>query len=204
MRHNRTKRLGRRAQRGATLVEAALVLPLFFTVVLGIIEGSFLMRDYLTIANITGDAGRAASTYANDPDADFRIIQEIQGAAEAVGADHIIRVVVFKASGPDSAVPTACKTASSSQAANSCNIYPTAAFFDDDPTHFTCDLSQPFSSGGWCPTSRKVAIQGSGGPPDYLGVYVRLQHTSITRLFGGDSVLERTSIFRLEPQVLNG
>jgi len=186
-------------------MEAAIVLPLFFTLVLGIIEGAFLMRDHLTIANITGDAGRAASTFGNDQDADFEILQEIQGAAAALDDDQIVRVVIFRASGPDTPVPALCRGGTGvSTGSNPCNVYPTAALHDDDPTHFRCTPSAPFRSSNWCPTSRKVAIQGSGGPPDYLGVYVRLRHDSVSGIFGGDRILERTSIFRLEPQVLNG
>ena len=54
----------------------------------------------------------------------------------------------------------------------------------------------------WCPTVRKSAQTGANGPPDYVGVFIRIKHPYITGLFGSSILMTKTSIIKIEPQSL--
>jgi Flp pilus assembly protein TadG len=186
------------------MVEAAFVLLLFLSLVFAIVEGSLYLRDSLTAAHVAGQAGRAASTYGNNADADFQIVREVREAAAVIGTDRIVRVVVWHATGDGDTVPAGCRNGSSSTVSGrECNVYSGSAFTDDDPANFDCTPSAPHSSGAWCPTTRKVALTGTGGPPDYLGIFVRIEYRPATDFLGGSRVIDRQAIYRLEPQVLS-
>jgi hypothetical protein len=183
---------------GAVLVEAALIMPIFCFIIFGIIEGSLLLRDHITMAAITGDAGRSASIFGKSDDADYKILQQIDSTASSIGTDRIERIVVFKATGPNDTVPASCKAGTPQTGLNACNVYDTADLTAPVPATFTCLPPQPWRF--YCPSNRKVAATS---PPDHVGIYVRLRHDPITGFFGGARLIERTVIFRLEPQVLN-
>ena len=57
-------RTRRRGERGAVAVEAALVTPILFLFVLGIIEMSLLMRDTVAVSSAVRVGGRVASVSA--------------------------------------------------------------------------------------------------------------------------------------------
>ena len=57
--------------------------------------------------------------------------------------------------------------------------------------------------GNWCPTDRKVAVGGTNGPPDYIGVWIKVKYDYITGLFPGDGVtFTDTTVMRLEPRTV--
>ena len=69
-------------ERGAALVEAAFITPVFALVIFGILEFGLTFRDYLTVANASRDSGRAASAYGDDLYADYNIIQVAQQSSK--------------------------------------------------------------------------------------------------------------------------
>jgi hypothetical protein len=192
--------------RGAVIVEAALAAPVFFLLLFGIIEFAIFVNGNLTIANTTADAARSAAVFGNAPEADFNLVQAVKDDSDDGPRTDIVRIVVFKASGPDDSVPSSCKSGTpqtvgtaTNPGVGSCNVYtPAAHFGSTDPTEFDCDAVSP--SRFYCPTRRNVA---ANDPPDYLGVYIQMRHSFLTGLFGGGRTLERTSIVRLEPLALN-
>jgi hypothetical protein len=82
-----------------------------------------------------------------------------------------------------------------------CNVY-TRADLARPQTDFAClndgKLDEP-----WCPNKRKVAETGTGGPPDYLGVYVKYTHDLMTGLFKGQSTITDYVVVRMEPRKLS-
>jgi hypothetical protein len=42
---------------------------------------------------------------------------------------------------------------------------------------------------------------GTGGPPDYLGVWIRVRHDFVTDFFGGSLTITDNAVMRLEPQL---
>ena len=185
-------RPGRRAhgEQGTVLIEGAIAGLLFFTVLLGVIEFGLAFFDYLTTSNMSRVGARTGSTLGHTTAADYQILQQVKAATSSMPANSIQAIVVYKASGIGGAPPAGCKTASS--AANKCNFY-TPSNFSTPLTTFNCTTIDQY----WCPTTRKDA---ASDPPDYLGVYIRVLHPNITKLFGNSYLYEDYTVIRIEAQ----
>ena len=195
------RRRAREGERGATLVEAAFLLPLFFFLVFGILEFGFGFRHYLTVANGTRDGARTATVAGNQTDADYLILQAIQRSMSAMPEDDIDRIVVWHASGPEATVPPGC-LAGTPQAdlGAECNVYAPVDFALADG-EFDCAGPGSAADESWCPTTRKTATTGTYGPPDYIGITIEVSYDYITGLFpGGGMTFTDTTIMRIEPR----
>ena len=62
---------------GAVLVEAAVVLPLLFMLVFGVLEIGSALKAYSGAANAVRAGGRMASVAGNDADADRAILERM-------------------------------------------------------------------------------------------------------------------------------
>lgn len=183
-------------ERGATLVEFAVVAPLFFTLIFAVLEFGLAFNTYLGVANTSRSSARVASAMANEPEADYAILRSVVKSSSTMVRGDIQRIVVFRAATPDSQVPAACRTATVG-IPNTCNVYLPANFADPD-TAYGCggaDLDR-----FWCPTVRKVAVTGAQGPPDYIGVWVEAQHGMLTGFFGSSRTLTDQTVMRIEPR----
>ncbi len=188
-----------RNERGAALVEAALITPVFFLLIFGILEMGLLYRDSLTNSNAAKEGARAASVNGSSPSADFLILRSIENGIEPIGLQNLEHVVVFKASGPGAPVPAACKAGSQP---GLCNRYDAASFFrqlnvtgTSNPTgHFGCTPGLSIDR-YWCPGTRNTKL----GESEYVGVHIETRHDYITGFFGASTNLEDTTIIRLEP-----
>ena len=56
--------LAGRSQRGAALIEAAIIMPVLLMIVFGVFEYGLLFRDELTLAQSTRDGARARAPTA--------------------------------------------------------------------------------------------------------------------------------------------
>lgn len=183
-----------RRSRGAAMTEAAIVSPMFFALLFGVIEFALLFRSNLTVANTARDAARTAAAAGNDVDADYRILQTVRQSAAAANAADIERIVIFSASSQTDPVPAACKAGT--RVADVCNVY-TPADFTQVKELFNCGdfyLDQSF-----CPTKdylRDVRFSSLG----YVGIYVQLKHSYITRIFGTTATIRDTVVLRIEPR----
>jgi hypothetical protein len=205
LRHGVVPRRGR-GERGATLVEAVLVLPLFFTLVFGVMEAGYAWFGRSTVNNMSVVGARSGSGEANEVLADYAILQSVRDGAAGIGTARIQFVVVYRAVGPSDRVPEACKTASVTNAADvrGCNRYVPA------------DLARPSTDFGcvgppgptqkidrfWCPTTRKTALTGANGPPDYIGIYVQATHQNLTGLDWPSFTFSQDTVMRIEPRTL--
>src|SRR5438270_13426205 len=89
-----------RGQRGAVLVEAALVLPVIITLTLGIIEFGLVFKDSLTIANATRAGARVgAATTANGSLAnqDYYILQAVESGLTGLSNNTLTGVLIYNA-----------------------------------------------------------------------------------------------------------
>lgn len=198
---------GRRHERGAALVEAAFVTPVFFAFLFGILEFGLLFRNTLTTNNGAQQGARAAAVHGAEPDTDYLILRSVEHGLQAMKLESLDFVVVFKASGPGDTLPAACLTASQTYdpgnpAAPACNRYVPADFFKEiedpvtgvDTGNFRCGPAAVDRF--WCPTDRETSF---GAGTDYVGIYVQTRHGFITGLFGDGRKLTETRIVRLEP-----
>lgn len=185
----------RRNEIGAVLAEAALITPIFLLLLFGILEWGYAFLDRSTVKNTSLVAARVASSEGSNPSADYNVLQAAKKAAAGMRRGDIDMIVVYKATNANATVPTPCLTSSS--AGSSCNRYLPADLDRPQSDFGVCGATAPDQY--WCPTTRKTAVNGSNGPPDYIGVYVQATHKNITGLFGSTYVFKTDTIIRIEP-----
>jgi len=71
----------RRVDRGASLVEVGLILPVLILLSIGLAEIGFLVVDYLTVTNAAREGARTGAAAADFPTADDLILQAIEEAS---------------------------------------------------------------------------------------------------------------------------
>ncbi len=122
---------------GAVLVEAAVVLPLLFMLVFGILEIGAALKSYSGTANAVRAGGRMASVAGNVADADRAILERVAREAAGVPEGEIEYVVIWHASSTGEQPPAGCRPAAQSSpntssvgvsdggtdAIGACNIY---------------------------------------------------------------------------------
>jgi Flp pilus assembly protein TadG len=192
--------------RGAVMVEAALVTPLLVFLLFGTLEFGLLFRSHLTLNNATQAGARAASIAGNQLDADYRILQNIKKESGAIQASSIERIVIYHAASTTDEPSAGCTSGIASTGTGTpdwtgaCNVY-TYANFADAQTAFGCGTTQ--IDRYWCPTSRKTSVSGPQSPPDFLGVWIQVKHNWVTGLFGNSITLNQRVIVKLEPKALS-
>ncbi len=182
--------------RGAALIEAAIIAPVFVLVVFFILELGLLFRDSLTTDNASREGARAASTRGNEADADYFILRTVEHGLEAMGLQRLDYVVVFRATGPEDTVPGSCTTSSQ---AGLCNRYTATDFFaeiDDASGNDTGNFRCGSLDSAWCPTTRETSLSAG---TDFIGIHVQTRHDFITGLITNGQSLGETTILRLEP-----
>ena len=187
---------GKRRERGAAMVEMAVVMPLLLLLVFGIIEFGLLFRERLTIASAASSAARTGATMGTRAEADLAILQALEaGLYNQADPSVLIRVDIFKANavtGEKSgqynrytyvATNTGCKW-------NPC----------PDPALGSVTWGTPSLWGD--PANRNVTLLPGGGGLDVLGVEIIYHHTAVTNLIPGiDRDLTELALVRLEPDV---
>lgn len=184
-----------RGERGAALVESALVMPVFALIIFSTLEFGLMFRSYLTLTNTSREAARFVSILGNDPDADFQVVNGIVASFSGQRGSTLERVVIYKSTGPSQTTASgslaACRTAS---VANLCNSY-TGAALTTAIGGWSCQSTSPDRF--WCPTTRKVLLSD---PPDYVGIYVQIRHQGLTGAVGLTKTLSEDIVMRIEPR----
>jgi Flp pilus assembly protein TadG len=201
-------RLTRARERGAILVEAAIIAPIAIALVFGAMELGYAYYGKLTVEHMSIAGARAASGSANDYLADYNMLQAVSDAKTGMGASSINKIVIYRATGPGDRVPTACKSGSvvNTSTTRGCNYY-TGADLALASSQFGC-VGPPGPTtkkdASWCPTTRKSALLSSNGngPPDYVGVYVVGTHNNLVGLFGKSFTFSNDTVIRIEPRTL--
>src|SRR5688572_19402987 len=124
VRRRRRGAAGPRRTRGAAMTEAAIISPVFFALLFGVIEMGILFRDHLTITNASRDGARTAAASGSDVDADWRILQTINQSSAAAGRGDIQRIVIFKATSTSDKPSATCKAGTAVDGV--CNVYTAA------------------------------------------------------------------------------
>lgn len=202
MRPRTSTNLRRRARgsahrdRGAVMVEFAAVVTLLCTLAFGVVEFGFAWQDKVTVETAARAGARTGSGVGKDRLADYAILQGVRSAVGDIGIDNVQYVVVYNANTTDGKVPQACTNGTSQNGL--CNVYTGAQLSSLTQSSFSgtssCGGSAPDRF--WCPTTRKtVQITGT----DYVGVWVKADVPTITKLFGSSTTITSTAVMRLEP-----
>jgi hypothetical protein len=196
VRGRRTSQAGDR-QRGAALVEAALVSPIVFALIFGIFEFSMLFRSHLTTSNMAQMGARAAAAYGRDPLADKLIIEAILQAGSALDDDEIEWIAIYRAESPNDPPQASCKNGNANAGVWACNVYRPSDWNNDtlwQDSNFGCSGT---SLDKWyCPADRETLSTDLG----YIGVYVKTRHSQATGLFGTIVNLDEQAVVRFEPE----
>jgi hypothetical protein len=116
--------------RGASLVEAALVMPLLFALIFGILEIGGALKSYSSTGNAVRAGGRMASVAGNDAMADQQILERVAEEAAGLGKGEVEYVIIWRADGEGDTAPAACVTlAGASDTPNSSSV----GVFDGGP-----------------------------------------------------------------------
>jgi hypothetical protein len=170
----------------------------FFALILGLFEIGMAMNDYLALANTVRAGARVASASSNDLYADYGIIKQVRKESSALDPDQIELIVVYKASGFGAAPTATCQAGT--PVASVCNVY----HYTDFPTakdKYGCRTDYDLDR-YWCPANRKVTITGTGS--EYVGVWIKMNHPWITKMFGNTKTFTDSSVIRLEPRGITG
>jgi hypothetical protein len=200
----RRRRFGPRSERGAVVVEAALVTPLLMALLLGIIEMALLMKDDVALTSAVRNGGRIASANAGagpggvaaddgsctspcSPASAPMFAQlaanAIQTAGSALAKDSIQELWIYRANnkgypGTDGATAMVCGA--------NCVRYK----WMDSKDQFR------YFSGSWASTSVNACANNN---PDSVGVYMKAQHDFVSGFFRDNILIEDHAVFTFEP-----
>jgi Flp pilus assembly protein TadG len=173
-----------RGERGAALVELAILLPVVILLAFGMIEFSSAYQSSSTASASARSGARVASA---EPRLSSFAVDAATAAATAlhtVSNTEPVEMWVYRATAtgfPDSGNFTSCTT--------NCIKYTWV------PATRTFDTANP-SGGGWSYLTQNACNQAAW---DSVGVYVKLNHKFITKLFGVSITVADHAVFRLEP-----
>jgi Flp pilus assembly protein TadG len=195
-----------RGENGAVLVEVVLILPLLMLISLAVFDLGLGWKASMTVTNAARAGARVASNLGVSATADKSALASIAASLGTVPVSEIDVIVIYRATTADGDVPADCLTGSTratgGSSASQCNVYTGAeAIAASTSTTFTgnCGSSRDRF---WCPSTRGNSQAASTGP-DYLGVYVRINHTTKTKAFGSTMVVKDRAVMRIEPNAGN-
>ena len=179
----RSNRLVRR-DRGATLVEAAVVFPLLFLVLFVLVEFGWAFKDSLSVGHAAREAARAGATFGNDIHANFLVLKEIEEVMDPVGIAQGLRVRIYN---PEVGGLFDNYVFQDGYALG-CNWNPCP-----DPD------SSFYNAPSWLPATRDIAAPFT----DRIAVSITFRHRWITSLFATTSDFTKDVDFQIEPQVFD-
>jgi Flp pilus assembly protein TadG len=183
---------------GQTLVEFALVFPIFFTLLLGILEFAFAFNAILSVNFASRNASLFAAEAGSGSGADCVVLARIEDDVTApADASRINSVEIYRAkSNGDDYVP-AERTVFSRTGSMTCSM----------PDGSTSTVPYTRTSNGYPELSRCNFLGGCGGTHtsvDHIGVRIDYTHTYVTPLqnfigSGSGFTFERANVMRMEP-----
>jgi TadE-like protein len=173
----------RGGERGAALVETVIIMPLVLLIVFGIIEFSSAYHDASVTADASRAGGRIASAQARNPDYATNAAAAVAAALRTLPKDSPQELWIYKAN--TKGYP------GSGTDFSSCGASCIRFTWNKD----TSDWNTTTVGGGWVASTHQVCAE----PFDQIGVYVKIRHDFVTKLFGATLDLDDHSVFRFEP-----
>jgi hypothetical protein len=188
-----------RSERGAALVEFALFAPLLAALVLGIFEFGNAWRQTGSIERSVQQGARTVSAQADNRFADYEALRAIDTATRGLPGITVERVIIYRSTDPDGAVPPQCLGGSQ---AGLCNVYTGSQVRTINPSGFPATgVVDPTCAPGswdslWCPTTRPR----SEGNLIQIGVHLTVAYEPVTGLIPDPGLtIERSAIYQIEP-----
>ena len=201
---HRLRRRWAGGERGAVLVEFALLVPVLALCTFALIEYGFVFKDTLVISAAARSGARTGVASVNgdnsaigfaDSDSDVQILRAVNAAIGRLRG-QVQYVVVFRSTDAAGTVPATCKAGTAvtnTAGAAGCNVYdPIDMVRTDDWSAAATRGTDPTyaKSRFWLPDTRNIR---ENPPPDYLGVYIRTTHHFITSYVDFESNSDKQS-----------
>ena len=184
--------LRKRRERGATIVEAAIVYGLLFLALFAVIEFGLGFKNWLSVSHASREGARAGATYGSNPRADIQILNDVSATlAPASIADGLV-VRIFEPGGQSTTYTyspgTGCGSTSTPPLPGCCDWLPCPEPFRDN-----------YTVPNWNPANR----DDSAPFTDRIAVEVQFTHVWVTGFFSPDADFTVVTDFAIEPQVFD-
>jgi hypothetical protein len=183
-------------ERGAALVEAAIVLPLIMLVTFGAIEFGIGFTKKAGLEAIARSGARAGAAASADPNLAADVAQAINAALRSSSLPELEWMVVYRIPGDGSSPDETDNGGGPGCATNSSSAQDCAIFFFRDGQFDTSNYM-----GGWdTDPAVRVLCPSQGNPPDRIAVKIYGEFHYLTNMFGhGGVAMTSESILQLEP-----
>ncbi len=173
------------SERGAALVEFAIIATVFLTMSFGTFEMGLAWSDSQLVTQAARTGARSATQLGVNPAADSFSVESIEAALGDLRTD-VTRIVIYEANAADGSMPAACVAAAPPGIAGFCSVY--------DQTDF--GTYGAWSNGLWQPSSR----DNDSDTADFVGVTVEVARPYATGFFGSSTfTITDTTVMRIEP-----
>lgn len=176
---NGLSHLRHRNERGASLVEMALVFPVLLFIMIATVEIGAAFRDYLAVNQAVREGVRTAAMAGDALTADCTVIEGLGPFLAPIAAD-VDSVQIYRA-------------VNGNQVPGQTNTFRFTGTDAANCTHWTGTVQ-------WSPTARQVLMGNT--PLDYIGVRIRMSRRWITGFppFSGSYLIDEDAITRMEPE----
>lgn len=157
------------SERGAALLELAVLLPIVVIILALILDAGLGFAAARDTSSAARSAARIAALAGDERSADFRAIDAVRGQLLGSG-DELVSITVYRSpAGADGRVPAGCGPGEAGLV-GTCNVYSGAEIATYTQANFQSADCVGDPDQKWCPTSR------SSDDGDYLGVGVWVTH----------------------------
>lgn len=194
----------RRRSRGQALVEFAMIAPVFFALLFGLLEFALIGMSVATYNFAAKDAARVGSLLGRTrSDADFQMVQDISSRSAGFVVAKMTTIEIFLSN--QTGAPPIAGTTPECVYTPPFNFAVDASGTPTDPS-WACeaqDCHAGVTPGTWPPCARNDTLLNA----DYLGVKITYRYTYLTSFASGGLsalTLSATSVQRVEPQDFQG
>ena len=182
-----------RSERGAVLVEMAIVVPIFILLVFGMLEFGLAFKDKLTMEHAVNQASRRATVLGTDATADIEILNAFRdGLVGAADIDLVNYVDIYFVNADGSKGDYDRYTIDADGL---------PCFWDPCPDPAIVDPVVYGSPANYPPCERDVSLQPGDGV-DTIGVEVQYEHYWVTGVLGfSTQTWHETAHARMEPDL---
>ena len=173
---------GNRRERGATMIEFSLVMPILLLIMIGIMEMGLAFKDILTVSHAAREGSRVGAFAGDDTTADCQIVQNI--IAQLTGElDSIQDIEIYRAD------------TDGDQILSQTNTW---TYASGDPT----DCTNSWTHTDLWPSPTRQTVYGPSQELDIIGVRIKMTRSWITGFppFRGNYTINETNIIRMEPE----
>ncbi len=172
------------------MTEGAIVAPVFFLLLFGVVEFGVVFRDKLSFEAASQRGARMGAIQGDSLGADQEILEDVVHFLEIGDTVYDVQIVVYKAEGPDD-LPSADCLAGTPQPGE-CNVYEPGDELDSD--NFGCNGST--LDDAYCPGSRSTRASEQ----ECIGIHLSGYHPFFTGFFGDGMDFTTKTVARIEPQ----